>query len=778
MKLTFKDIEDRGLLLYKYIRGSQAYGTNTPESDQDEGGIFIAPQEWVDGLGFDYSEEVSDEKHDTVWWELGKFLRLLCTSNPTVLEALFVPEDKVLYEHPIMTEIKKNRDMFVTKASFKPFGGYATSQIAKAQGQNKKIHWDIQEMTRKSPLDFCYTFKNQGSQNIQSWLAERGLEQRNCGLVNIPNMRDTYGVYYDFGQHMVFNNIDADYFKNPKNYNDPFIAFVFDTFLSDNFGRTDEEYDIDMCNLYYKLRTPKGGHCGIVSEDGDSNQVRFSSVQKDDMPICYMTYNQSGYESHCRKYREYIEWKEHRNKARYENNLEGLEKDKEKFYDCYLEEETEFLTNNGWKKFDKISDSDLLGCFDENHKLQFKPALNRFDDLYSGEIYTYDSPYVRFSVTPNHKLYISDCHRSPKNNFSTKYDENASNWRLESLESIFNSKRSYYHQIQCLTNDNPDNPEFDDDFIKILGMFLSEGCYLRDKKTKTPNGIRIAQTNERQGCEIMDSIQKYKVKRYVYSYETRNKGNEYTYDCTDSFVLEKILECGDCNALGKRIPNYVYSFSKRQFDILLNAMICGDGTFHKQKGHMVYYTFSEKMAKDLHTLLTLNGYNSQIYEYNYDSETRYKRKDGIMNPTYQVFISKFNKQYHVFDKKKHFEKHVVDNVRIVCFETECGTLITRNKNKIAFHGNCKNMMHCFRLLSMCIEVAEGKGILIDRRNIDREFLMDVRNRKYTYDELMEKLLELKAKMDKAIEESDIRENIDIEFVNNLLLDCRRYFREK
>ena len=76
MKLTFKDIEDRGLLLYKYIRGSQAYGTNTPESDQDEGGIFIAPQEWVDGLGFDYAEEVSDEKHDTVWWELGKFMRL------------------------------------------------------------------------------------------------------------------------------------------------------------------------------------------------------------------------------------------------------------------------------------------------------------------------------------------------------------------------------------------------------------------------------------------------------------------------------------------------------------------------------------------------------------------------------------------------------------------------------------------------------------------------------------------------------------------------------
>jgi hypothetical protein len=101
--------------------------------------------------------------------------------------------------------------------------------------------------------------------------------------------------------------------------------------------------------------------------------------------------------------------------------------------------------------------------------------------------------------------------------------------------------------------------------------------------------------------------------------------------------------------------------------------------------------------------------------------------------------------------------------------------LSEGKNK--FYDS-KNMMHCFRLLSMCIEVAEGKGILVDRTNIDRNFLMDVRNRKYTYDELMEKLLDLKARMDKAIEDSKIRESIDVEFVNNLLLECRKYFNEK
>jgi hypothetical protein len=33
-------------------------------------------------------------------------------------------------------------------------------------------------------------------------------------------------------------------------------------------------------------------------------------------------------------------------------------------------------------------------------------------------------------------------------------------------------------------------------------------------------------------------------------------------------------------------------------------------------------------------------------------------------------------------------------------------------------------------------------------------------------------------MDKAIEQTAIRDSIDVEFVNNLLLDIRKYFRDK
>ena len=314
-KLTFETIRERGLLLFEYIRGSQLYGLNTPTSDEDHGGIFICPQDQVLGLGLDYQEEVSDNKHDTTWWEVGKFLRLALSSNPTVLEALFVPDDKVLFEDPYFGEIRRKfRNHFLTKACFKPFGGYAVAQIKKAQGQNKKIHWDMEDMQRKTPLDFCYTFDgDQGSKPLLEWLDERGLRQDCCGVTDLPNMPTVHALYYDYGQHFQLCGINCA--DDLYDINNTYIAFrvhIFDTYITDT---------LDV--FYNEHKKPLGGHCGIIDPAGKANTIRHCSTQKGEKPLCMFSYNQNGYETHCRKYKEYEEWKNKRNKARYESNLEA-----------------------------------------------------------------------------------------------------------------------------------------------------------------------------------------------------------------------------------------------------------------------------------------------------------------------------------------------------------------------------------------------------------------------------------------------------------------------
>lgn len=323
-KIYDQDGNFRGEILYEYVRGSHLYHTNVETSDEDMGGIYIMPNESLIGLGLEYQNEIKDDSNDKCIWELGRFLELALSSNPMVLEALFVPDDKVIYEHPVIKELRTHRNEFITKKCFAPFGGYAVSQIKKAQGQNKKIHWDIKNMIRKTPMDFCYTFKGQGSQRMDEWLEERGLDQRNCGLVNVPNMPDIYGVYYDWGQHIRLAGITKEYFTSINAFRDKFIQTMLNQFKGDYDGYDPEYTMYELLDaIWQKHSKPIGGYCGIISPNEDSNNIRFTSVAKDDKPICFMSYNGNAYATHCREYKEYEEWKNHRNPARYESNMQG-----------------------------------------------------------------------------------------------------------------------------------------------------------------------------------------------------------------------------------------------------------------------------------------------------------------------------------------------------------------------------------------------------------------------------------------------------------------------
>ena len=137
---NFDNIIKSNRLLYKYVRGSHLYGLETKDSDIDYGGLFFANKNDFLGLSFNYSPQVSDVKNDETWYEIGRFCELLLKSNSTILEALFVPEDKMVVKpNPIIMPLFENRDKFITKDCFKPFVSYAIEQIKKARGLNKKI---------------------------------------------------------------------------------------------------------------------------------------------------------------------------------------------------------------------------------------------------------------------------------------------------------------------------------------------------------------------------------------------------------------------------------------------------------------------------------------------------------------------------------------------------------------------------------------------------------------------------------------------------------------
>ena len=309
--MTIEELRNSGLIAYEYKRGSHMHHLNTETSDEDFGGVFFCPKKMLLGLRGRYEEQVSDSKSDVVFYEFGRWLELLLKSNPTVLEGLFAPEDCIVGEvHPAVRKILDNRELFLSKECFKTFYGYAVSQISKARGLNKKIVNPVTE--RKDILDFCYTFNDQGSLPIKKFLAENGLDQKYCGLVNIPNMSDgdssIYGVYYDFAAYFKFENID--WARDWYNGNSPYKKF---------FPSVSEQLSIQK-----RIEDKEFFHYGgIVHPDEieKSNTVRLSSVPKGEKPICFMTYNKNGYMRHCRDYKDYKEWEKNRNPVRYESNL-------------------------------------------------------------------------------------------------------------------------------------------------------------------------------------------------------------------------------------------------------------------------------------------------------------------------------------------------------------------------------------------------------------------------------------------------------------------------
>jgi len=299
----FDVIRNDGRLLYEYIRGSHLYGLNNEDSDVDTSGVFVCTRDELFGC-FGYKSQVTDSRHDNTWFEIGELIRLLLKSNPTVMESLFVPMEKVLGNiHPLMQMVIDNREQFISKQCFNPFFGYAKSQIEKARGLNKKIVNPITE--RLTPYDFIYTFKGQGSTKFRDWLANRGLHQEYCGLVNVPNMHDIYGVYYDFGAHIAAYpdwKIDSLFLAYACEYN------------------KDKDINETKCRL---SETSPIGYRGVINVDADGNELRLSSIDdKDTRPICFISYNQSGYSSHCRLYAEYQTWVKERNPKRYESNLD------------------------------------------------------------------------------------------------------------------------------------------------------------------------------------------------------------------------------------------------------------------------------------------------------------------------------------------------------------------------------------------------------------------------------------------------------------------------
>jgi hypothetical protein len=173
------------------VTGSHLYGTNTPESDHDEAGIFVPDQDYVIGTkrceqvevksnSSDSGKRNGPEDSDVVLYSLPKFIHLASGCNPNIIELLFSSSYLIL--SPVGETLVAERHLFLSQLVRKTFVGYAKAQMAKLT-------------TKKDRLDAINKTRNRVTDLIDSAPDERLFYEGLPWPIEVKGQSSVYKVY-------------------------------------------------------------------------------------------------------------------------------------------------------------------------------------------------------------------------------------------------------------------------------------------------------------------------------------------------------------------------------------------------------------------------------------------------------------------------------------------------------------------------------------------------------------------------------------------------------
>jgi len=132
------------------LMGSVAYGVANDTSDMDVYGFCVPSRDYVfphlrgeiEGFGtpgprfgqfqqHHIEDKEARKEYDVCIYSVVKFFQLCMENNPNMVDALFVPRRCVLYSTAMGELVRENRRLFLSKACWPKFKGYAYAQLHK-----------------------------------------------------------------------------------------------------------------------------------------------------------------------------------------------------------------------------------------------------------------------------------------------------------------------------------------------------------------------------------------------------------------------------------------------------------------------------------------------------------------------------------------------------------------------------------------------------------------------------------------------------------------------
>ncbi|MEM4726215.1 MAG: LAGLIDADG family homing endonuclease, partial [Nitrososphaerales archaeon] len=373
---------------------------------------------------------------------------------------------------------------------------------------------------------------------------------------------------------------------------------------------------------------------------------------------------------------------------------------------CFSED-TEVLTQNGFKLFKDLTPYDKIASLDDEGKLIYEKPLDYISYHYRGAAYNLynriggHGKQLDLLMTEDHNQVYVDPHDLYSGNIRYKKDK---------IQNLID-KRFYVPAVPLVsefssTGYSPISYMTPEQYASFMGLWLSEGSCASERSNKKfrHNAVTVSQRKPDNVAKIDALLSSIKWPSKLHK-TTDKRDMSVTWAVYNKELYDHVKRWR--YAVNKSIDRAFFDkASKKQMELMLEWLMLGDGSEYKQdpKQQPYYGTGSEKLANDVQELCFRLGYRTNLtYKYNRPVKHSKNGTESLRMFRVQIHTKRSNngsKYWYISNGKNVSEfsgkrTHNIDKTQydgnVYCVTMPSGRLFVRRNGVIALSGNCHEM---------------------------------------------------------------------------------------
>lgn len=385
---------------------------------------------------------------------------------------------------------------------------------------------------------------------------------------------------------------------------------------------------------------------------------------------------------------------------------------------CYSED-TETLTENGWKRWYEIGEGEKIAAFNPSSAaIEFVvPTEKLVYPVVNEEMWRFENTHTDCLVTHDHKMLVRSAQtrasHSPWETFEASkipYDRfevqlAAAQWKGHELNGFellkvdaCSIERGHSHAKAIVF----------DDWLEFLGYFVSEGGLLVTDHPAAPYLVYIDQKKPRIREKMRACFDRI---GWTYSVQEKSCGTThflFSNRCLRDWLIKNV----GTHSHDKRLPSDYLNLSSRQLRILFDALLDGDGSRDPRENRtaLAYYSASSVLAGQVQRIAIQLGLRASVGPGAgvlrvMMSEHRITRLQATRQARTPASITRerYSGMVYCFSVPRH------------------GFFVTRRNGKIAIQGNTADAALAFAEMQVFQPERQDFDFMINRRLLLNEF---------------------------------------------------------